>query len=326
MTAPGWDVPALSSVLEPASREAECIVRLWWWFCGVSAAIWLAVMVFTILALARPNLVRSPRPQPEPGREPRLERSTLAATSLTVAILFALLVSSVSTGRALHASDAEKAPLRIQVTGARWWWQVVYPANPPSQSVETANEIHVPVGTPIVLELQSHDVIHSLWLPELQGKRDLIPGRPAELRFTATRPGTFRGQCAEFCGLQHAHMGLLVIAESSPSFEVWKAAQLRPAEPPTSPDALRGEQVFLSGACPMCHGVRGTPAAASRGPDLTHLMSRSTLGAASLPNTRGHLAGWVLDPQTVKVGSLMPPNPVSAADLQVLLAYLTNLK
>jgi cytochrome c oxidase subunit 2 len=328
MSAPGWDTPPFSSVLEPASHEASRILGLWWVFCGVSTAIWLAVMALTLVAmLRRPKSPGTREPQAEPGPEPRLQRSIAAATTLTVVVLFALLVASVGTGRALHASNAESGPpLRIQVTGARWWWKVVYPADPSSQSVETANEIHVPVGRPVVLELASHDVIHSLWLPELQGKRDLIPGRPAELRFTATRPGTFRGQCAEFCGLQHAHMGLLLIAESPASFETWRVAQLRPAAPPVEPEAKRGEQVFLSAACPLCHGVRGTAAAASRGPDLTHLMSRSTLGAATLPNTRGHLAGWVLDPQTVKLGNLMPPNLVPAAELQPLLAYLTSLK
>src|SRR4051812_17418225 len=206
MSPADWGVPVLQSVLAPASPEAQSIARLWWLFFWLSVAIWLLVVSFTALALARRSRTRAEAPLLEPGPERRLVRSTGAATLLTALLLVGLLVASVSTGQTLRqlGSDPGGAALHIKVTGQRWWWQIEYPAEPVSQSVESANELHVPVGRPVVLELTSHDVIHSLWLPDLQGKRDLIPGVQTQLRFTASREGTFRGQCAEYCGVQHA--------------------------------------------------------------------------------------------------------------------------
>jgi cytochrome c oxidase subunit 2 len=323
-----WGVPALHSVLAPASPEAESIQRLWWLFFWLSVAIWLLVVGFTALGLARRSRARGEAPLAEPGPERPFVRVTGAATLLTAVLLLGLLVASVSTGHTLHqlGSDPTGEALHIKITGQRWWWQIEYPAQPVSQSVTSANELHVPLGRPTVLELSSHDVIHSLWLPDLQGKRDLIPGQHTELRFTAQREGTFRGQCAEYCGLQHAHMGLLLVAESPEHFEAWLAGQRQSSVVPSEPRALRGREVFLSAQCPMCHGIRGTLAAASRGPDLTHLMSRATLAAATLPNRAQQLAEWVSDPQRAKLGSLMPPNPMPDEDLDALLAYLTSLK
>lgn len=328
MTPPGWGVPALQSVLEPASPEADGIVWLWWLFFGLSVAVWVLVMGFVALALLR----RGRRPEAPPLVEPGPERSFAsvisAATLLTSAVLFGLLLSSVITGRRLHqlGHPSGQPALRIQVTGHRWWWEIQYPAQPVSDSVQSANELHVPVGRPVVLELSSHDVIHSLWLPDLQGKRDLIPGQPAELRFTARQAGTFRGQCAEYCGLQHAHMGLLLVAESPERFEAWLAAQRRPSSIPSDARTLHGREVFLSAQCPMCHGIRGTAASALTGPDLTHLMSRATLAAATLPNQPHSLTDWVSDPQRFKLGNFMPPNPLPPQELQDLVLYLTSLQ
>jgi cytochrome c oxidase subunit 2 len=193
-------------------------------------------------------------------------------------------------------------------------------------NVRTANEIHVPVGRPVAIDLKSRDVIHSFWVPNLHGKMDAIPGRVTNTWLQADSPGVWRGQCAEFCGLQHAHMALTVVAHPAHEFEQWLSAQREPATQPTEEIALRGQQVFLSGPCMMCHTIRGTPALSAFGPDLTHVASRRTLAAGTIPNTRGHLAGWILDPQVIKPGTRMPPTALGSEDLQALLAYLERLR
>lgn len=209
--------------------------------------------------------------------------------------------------------------MRITVTGHQFWWEVRYD----EFDFVTANEIHIPVGVDVEVRLESDDVLHSLWVPELAGKADLVPGRTNELVIRADEPGTFRGQCAEFCGVQHAHMAFLVIAEEPEQFEAWARAQARPAVV----DDARGEEIFETHACAGCHTVRGTEADGQLGPDLTHLASRNTLGAGTIPNTRGHLAGWVVNSQTVKPGNEMPPiTTLDPEQLQILLDYLEALE
>jgi cytochrome c oxidase subunit 2 len=178
----------------------------------------------------------------------------------------------------------------------------------------------------VVVTLRSNDVIHSLWIPNLQGKKDLIPGRTATLRLRADRAGTYRGQCAEFCGLEHALMALLVEAEPNDRFEAWAARQRQPAAEPLDALARRGQEVFLGKSCVMCHTVTGTTANGRLGPDLTHLASRRTIASGMFPNNRGHLAGWIADPQSLKPGVNMPANSLPPDDLQALLAYLETLK
>jgi cytochrome c oxidase subunit II len=248
-----------------------------------------------------------------------------ASTAVTVAVLLVILVASVLTGRGL-ASLATPDGLTIELTGHQWWWEAQYWDPVPAHRITTANELHVPVGRPVLIKTRSHDVIHSLWVPDLHGKRDLIPGHVGSLWIQADRPGTFYGQCAEFCGYQHAHMRLAIIAESPAGFEAWRERQWQPAADPGDEQARRGRDVFLQGPCVMCHTIRGTRAGSRVGPELTHLASRSTIAAGTLPNTPGHLAGWILDPQRIKPGSQMPPNSVSADDLQALLAYLGSLR
>jgi cytochrome c oxidase subunit 2 len=196
----------------------------------------------------------------------------------------------------------------------------------PSLRVTTANEIHIPVGRPVRFNLFSNDVIHSLWIPNLQGKIDLVPGRLNELWLRADRPGVFRGQCAEFCGLQHAKMALVVVAESSDDFERWLAGNRAPAPAPVTPEQQRGKDVVERGPCAMCHNITGTLAGGRSAPDLTHVASRSTIGAGSVPNTRGYLAGWIADPQHIKPGNRMPSPGLRDEELQAVLAYLETLK
>jgi cytochrome c oxidase subunit II len=243
----------------------------------------------------------------------------------TTVILLATLVYNFYTGRAL-AQFAEPDALTVRVTGHQWWWEVQYQDPAYNRRVSTANEIHIPVGRRVRLEVQSRDVIHSFWVPNLHGKLDLIPGYSGTTYFQADEPGVFMGRCAEYCGLQHARMDIRVIAESPEKFAAWYEGQLRAAPAPADTVQQKGQQVFLSKGCVMCHTVRGTPANSRVGPDLTHLASRMTIAAGTLPNTRGHLAGWVLDPQRIKPGVRMPPNPLAADELQALLDYLQSLK
>ena len=214
----------------------------------------------------------------------------------------------------------------MRVTGHQWWWQVDYQDPIHSRRLTTANEIHVPVGRRVRLEVRSADVIHSFWAPNLHGKIDLIPGYGGATSFRADRAGVYRGRCAEYCGLQHAKMDFVIVAEPPERFAAWYEAQLRSAPAPADTLQQKGQQVFLSKGCALCHTIRGTPAGSRVGPDLTHLASRRTIAAGTLPNTRGHLAGWVSDPQKIKPGVKMPPNQLASDELHALLDYLQSLK
>jgi cytochrome c oxidase subunit II len=212
------------------------------------------------------------------------------------------------------------------VTGHQWWWQAEYRYDVPDSNVMTANEIHIPVGRPIKLELRSNDVIHSFWLPNLHGKKDLIPNYPTTFYFMADKPGTYWGQCAEFCGYQHAKMRFIVIAEPPDQFAAWIDAQRQPSVQPANDVQKRGQQIFMTSVCTQCHTIQGTRAGGSVGPNLTHIASRQYIAAGSLANTREHLANWVTDPQKFKPGIRMPMNEYSKEDLNALIDYLETLK
>jgi cytochrome c oxidase subunit 2 len=319
-------LPTLQSALDVASPQAAHIRDLWWLFFWIAAGVLVLVLAATLLALFhhRRPLPVPPKPAADAGGEPVLERNVGIAAAVALSILIGLLVASVRTGHALAAAPAD--PLKIRVYGQRWWWQIEYVDPAPSKLLTTANELHVPVGRDVLLELTSRDVIHSLWIPGLQGKRDLIPGRVTTLHFKAEREGVFRGQCAEFCGLQHAHMGLVVVAESPERFGDWlERSRANAAEPGDAPSE-RGRQVFLSSTCPMCHTIEGTAARARVGPDLTHVAGRSTIAAATLPSEGERIRAWVRDPQRFKPGTAMPAHPLPDEDLDALVAYLTSLK
>ena len=248
-----------------------------------------------------------------------------AAVAATVGILLLFVVASYGIGSSLVARPSDPA-LSIEVTAQRWWWDVRYRDPTPSESFSTANEIHIPVGRPVELILRSLDVIHSFWVPNLNGKKDLIPGQINSLYLQADRPGVFRGQCAEFCGLQHANMALHVVAEAPDAFARWQAQQRRPAPEPQTEEQRRGRDLFMASSCVLCHAIAGTGAGGVTGPNLTHVASRLSLAAGTLPNTPGHLAGWIVDPQMLKPGNNMPPNLLSAGELQALLSYLETLR
>jgi cytochrome c oxidase subunit II len=212
------------------------------------------------------------------------------------------------------------------VIGHQWWWEFHYLNPVASQIVITANELHIPTGQPVRLKITARDVIHSFWVPNLHGKKDAIPGWENTDYVQADKPGIYHGQCAEFCGHQHAHMGFTVFADPPDAFDRWIAGQRSPPHQPATEAEKRGQDVFLRNACPMCHQIAGTTAHAFAGPELSHLGGRQTLAAGTLPNTRGNLAGWILNPQSVKPGARMPPNDLRGSDLQDLLAYLESLK
>jgi cytochrome c oxidase subunit 2 len=236
-----------------------------------------------------------------------------------------LLFVSARTGRATGARYANGA-VTVEVTGHQWWWEIQYDDAIPSQRVITANELHVPVGQPIVLKVTSRDVIHSFWVPNLQGKRDLIPGYTTALSVRADRTGVFRGQCAEFCGLQHAHMAFDVIVESEKDFAAWLDRMRQSASDPEQAPERRGHDVFMQSRCAGCHTVRGSQAAGQIAPDLTHVATRRTLGAGTLPNTPDNLAAWIRDPQHAKPGNQMPPTALTSEDLRTLVVYLETLR
>ena len=320
--------PGPHDALAATGPQAAHIGALWNLFLALCTAVFAAILIACGWALWRtpraavdtpPDLAHVDRHEPGPYR------SVAVATGVSALLLLFLIVASVWTDRALARLPLEQA-INLRVTGHQWWWEIRYEGSPESQTFTTANELHVPVGRPVVIQLNSDDVIHSLWVPNLSGKKDLIPGRTATLSFRADRPGIYRGQCAEFCGYQHAFMAFEVIAEAPEHYEAWAEQQRREASEPSDPRGKRGKEVFLGSTCVMCHAIGGTPAGSRVGPDLTHLASRRTIAAGTLPNTRGNLAGWIVDPQRIKPGCHMPQNPLKPDDLKDLLAYLSTLK
>jgi cytochrome c oxidase subunit 2 len=237
----------------------------------------------------------------------------------TLVLLFSI-VWTVQVLAQIQAPPAKPA-VTIEVTGRQWWWQVRYLSDEVSQQFTTANEIHIPTGVPVRLKLIGGDVIHSFWVPQLAGKMDAIPGQTNETWLEAAAPGIYRGQCTEYCGLQHAHMGLMVVSDTPADFRKWWDHQL---DMPFT-DNVPGQDLF-EGHCGGCHTVRGTDAAGSLGPDLSHLMQRATLASVSLPNDHASLARWISDPQSIKPGSQMPAPQLSGSELAQVQSYLETLK
>jgi cytochrome c oxidase subunit II len=310
----------MHSALQALGVHAQHIDVVWrtmLWVCGF---MYLLVIAFLIYAIWRRHTS-----QPAASSPRGMSIALGAWTGLMVLGLFGLTLTSFLTDRALvHAADSPQVTLKL--TGRQWWWYVEYTDPDPSRIVRTANEIHLPVGAAALLELSSDDVIHSFWVPNLNGKRDMIPGRPTEIRLQPLRIGRYRGQCAEFCGLQHAHMAIDVIVESQQDFAAWYERQLASAQPASEPRAMHGQQVFFTSACNMCHTIAGTDASATVGPDLSHVASRRTLAAGTLPNDPEHLRRWLENPQQWKPGNRMPVVSLAAEDLDALVAYLGTLK
>jgi cytochrome c oxidase subunit 2 len=320
-------VTFLQSALDPAGPQAAHIDRLWWlmlWVTGVVSLLVIAVLAWAVIRGVR-RAPASPTRAGNHAGDRQLTRTITVSVAATVAILAALLVATIWTTRLMDSLHAPSA-VSIAVSGHQWWWEVEYEDTTPNRRVKTANEIHVPIGRPIVIKVTSRDVIHSFWVPNLDGKRDLMPGYTTAVWIQADRAGTFRGQCAEFCGRQHAHMAFDLVAEPEADFEQWLDRERRSADPPGDAAGQRGQAVFMNRQCVACHTIRGTAANGLYGPDLTHIASRRTIGAGTLPNTREHMAGWIVNSQAAKPGNLMPPNVLSQNDVQDLLSYLETLR
>jgi cytochrome c oxidase subunit 2 len=316
------------NVLVPAGPQAAHIAALWWLTLAVCALVFITVLgalAWGLWRAPRGNLVTPPDTTPAPDAEQRLRRRVTAAVAISTVLLIGLLVASVATDRALAQLSLVDA-VHIRVTAHQWWWEVVYDDPEPERLFATANELRIPVGRPILVTLQSDDVIHSFWVPSLHGKKDVIPGRTATIQFRADKPGTYRGPCAEYCGLEHAFMRFDVIAVPPEEYEVWAEAQRKPAAEPVDAAARRGRELFLSGSCMLCHAVHGTTANARKAPDLTHVASRAQLAAGRLKNTPENLADWIADPQKLKPGVNMPAHLLIEDDLKALVAYLETLK
>jgi cytochrome c oxidase subunit 2 len=313
-------------MLAAAGPASSRIASLWWLFFWVCAAVYVLVVAFLIMATIRGR--RRPEPMCDQPTARTLKTAVGTATAVSIAALFALIVASIAAGSAVgNFAGRDSRQLEIEITGHQWWWEVKYPnALNPSAEITDANQIHIPIHTPVLLRLDTRDVIHSFWIPNLHGKLDLIPGRVNKLRLQADRAGVYGGQCAEFCGLQHAHMALTVVAERPEDFARWQSRMSQGAPTPVTPQQQRGQQLFLSAPCGKCHNILGLDAYGTIGPDLTHFRSRPTLAAGTLPNTRGNLAGWISNAPAIKPGTAMPPVQMSGEELQDLLAYLETLR
>jgi cytochrome c oxidase subunit 2 len=328
----GLIASSIQSSLAPAGEQAARIAHLWWIYFWVLISIFALVAIFLFVAILRRRTpaevpLEGPITTPQIDSERRVSNAVISCVIATAIILFVLLFIDMFVGRDVYAlASSDPNPLVVKITGHQWWWEVQYDDPTPDKVMVTANEMHVPIGKVVRVELRSADVIHSFWVPTMLGKKDLIPGHPTTTWLKADQEGTFRGQCAEFCGHQHAHMRMEFISESPEKFESWLAAARQNAQPPATDTARRGEHVFMSNQCVMCHSIQGTNARATMGPDLTHVASRQMLAAGAVPNTRGYLAGWIANPQNIKPGVRMPANPLSANDLNALIDYLEGLK
>ena len=311
---PWLDTP---QVLDPAGLEAALLANLGWYLFIAATAVFVVVVALMVVAVRRRGVTD---PRKSSDEEPLVRPWLIAGVAVTVVILVVTAVLDFTTMAALEAP--ENAPRHeIEIVGKRWWWEVRI-----GDVAVTANELHLPVGEPVLLRLASDNVIHSFWVPRLAGKRDLIPGDPTEMWIQAEEEGVFRGECAEFCGVQHANMAFIVVAEPPERFESWLRHVQDTADPPGDALGRRGEALFTRVGCAGCHTIRGTSASGELGPDLTHVASRRTLGAGTLPNTRGALGGWIVNPWAVKPGVHMPPQDLTGDELQALLAYLQSLE
>jgi cytochrome c oxidase, subunit II len=309
------------SMFNPQGPAARSIAGFGWLLIGISIAVYCLVLVALGWAL-----VRQRRPDDDqPATTRRLTAVIASAVAVTAAILVTLTISSEAVGRSLTTPTGPGA-ITVDAVGHQWWWEFQYRDVSPQDFVTSPNELHIPVGMNVVLKAQSRDVIHSFWVPNLQGKRDLIPGQVTSIWIQADKAGVYRGQCAEFCGHQHARMAFAVVAEPMDTFLEWIRNQRQAAIEPASDEQRRGRELFMQSTCVTCHTIRGTDAGSHVGPDLTHVGSRMTVGAGTLPNTREHLQQWVTNPQEVKPGIRMPPSPLSRDELDLVITYLRSLR
>lgn len=313
---------ASPSTLAPQGPDARSVAGLAWLMFAIAAVVFIAVTILLLIATLRRRSGQTAVLLSPPNERRTLTLVVLFGAVLPAVVLIVVMGLSVSLDNA-EASAQSSSALTVEVVGHQWWWEVRYP----QQGVVTANEIHIPVGQQVNIKLTSADVIHSFWIPQLHGKVDMIPGQTNTMTLQADQAGDYRGECAEYCGTQHAKMDFLVVAQDAKDFNAWLAQQSEPAPSPADGTMQKaGQQTFLGSSCNYCHTISGTNASGRIGPDLTHLASRKTIGAGALLNTPGNLAGWITNSQAIKPGNLMPPMDLDAVQVQQLLAYLATLK
>ncbi len=312
----GRPVPSILDARGPAAARIE---SLWWLLFWLGTAVYIVVMAALLFALFRSRKDREEHNQRD---EPRWRRVMLWGGLVIPALILVVVYGFTLNTLRATAIPAEADEVVVEVVGRRWWWEVHYP----DRQIVSANEIVIPVGQPVRLRLTSDEVIHSFWVPQLHGKMDANPRIYTNFWLQADEAGEYWGECAEYCGVQHAKMRFLVIAVPPAEFQSWLDEQAQPAQQPAEEAAVEGQQVFLRTGCINCHTVRGTNATGELGPDLTHFASRRTLAAGALENTRGSLGGWISDPHSIKPGNLMPPTALTGAELNALLTYLESLR
>ena len=311
--------------LAPKSHQARDIASLFWWMMGgawIGLALVVALLFWSWKRRSRRGFGADTE-GPKPGEKQGWYTVVGLGIAMPIVVISTLFViSDLFVIKTTQAPAGTTTKLTVQVTGHQWWWEIRYPGT----SAVTANELHIPVRTPVRIELTTADVIHSFWVPQLNRKVDAIPDKTNVLELDADAVGRYRGQCAEFCGLEHAHMSMYVVAEPRADFDRWLAAESKPAHTPSGSHALAGQRIFLDGACSSCHTIRGTSASGYVGPDLTHLASRSTIGALTIPNDPSDMMEWIRHSQYVKPGNKMPDIKLPGSQLREVVAYLEGLK
>ncbi|MBW3603496.1 MAG: cytochrome c oxidase subunit II [Actinobacteria bacterium] len=306
---------SLSGTLAPRGPDAQIAANIWWYMLWLSAAIFVGWLALFVVAM-----VRRPTGEIDEEHEQRLHRRFIVGGGIVLpSIAFASLFVIDLLGIAALPQGDEVV---VDAVGYQFWWEFAYE----HPELVTANELYIPTDTDVQVRLRTEDVIHSFWVPQLSGKRDMVPGRTNVLTLHATEPGRYLGECTEFCGVQHANMRFEVVAVPPDEYQQWLDDMVAPAAEPQTEDQRRGYDAFMTASCAACHVIRGTPADGRAGPDLTHFAQRRWLGAGAAPNDRGHLGGWVVNPQSIKPGSTMPPVELDAEDLPVLLDYLESLE
>lgn len=321
------DSAAPLAYFHTAGPAADPITRLGWGLAIVSIAVVVIIAVLLMMAIFRKRHRSNGAPEWVEGMAPSHEKSGLTwivvGTGISTLILFGCAVWTLVTLSAVAAPSVAPRVV-IEVQGYQFWWRVRYLDANGAVLLTTANEIHIPVGEPVRLRLSSGDVIHSFWVPALGGKMDALPGQTNVTWLQGSQVGRYRGQCGEYCGVQHAHMALFVNVDSAADFERWVDTQRRPASAIAQRD-IASAKLFIN-SCAGCHAVQGTEARGALGPDLTHLMTRETIAAGALPNGASSLKHWIAETQTVKPGSDMPVVGLSESELNAIVAYLTTLR
>lgn len=325
---------SVQSTFDAHGPAAHQIAGLSWFmtvlFLGITLIMWVLI---GYAFYRRRGTLEEHAPIHESGGQMWIVVGGIAVPLIVLTVLFVLGLQLLrdfpihGMHGANHAQMQRSMKPDIRIIGHQWWWEIEYLNDDPSLQFTTANELHIPAHRTVNIEVETRDVMHSFWIPALHGKVDLIPGQANYIRLEASAAGTFSGQCAEFCGAQHAHMRLLAIAQEPDEYEAWMAAQRKPGVEPTSADAVAGEQEFLSGPCALCHRVRGTVAGGTVAPDLTHIGSRQLIAANSYLNNDAYLEAWITHAQSLKPGALMPNlTQFSGEQLHDLVAYLRQLQ